>query len=139
VAHWINAQYYFSTIRPDIFGSASKTVQNVTGALGVMPGNGGDLMSGLPRQSVFADYSSTYHQPLRLSALIHAPTERVNRILAPNQGIRDLICNSWLHLSVLAPADGLIYDYLSDGVWRASGYYRENGHNSAVEAPLQTV
>ncbi|HET8956835.1 MAG TPA: putative inorganic carbon transporter subunit DabA, partial [Microcella sp.] len=29
VAHWINAQYYFSSVDPDVFGAGSKTVHNL--------------------------------------------------------------------------------------------------------------
>ena len=43
VAHWINMQYYASTVDNDHFGSGNKTVHNVVGRFGILSGNGGDL------------------------------------------------------------------------------------------------
>jgi uncharacterized protein YbcC (UPF0753/DUF2309 family) len=55
VAQWINCQYLFSTIDNEAFGAGDKTTQNVIGGFGVVQGSGGDLCTGLPRQSLFHD------------------------------------------------------------------------------------
>src|SRR3712207_8571889 len=34
VAQWINAEYYFSTVDPERYGSGSKVYHNVTGRIG---------------------------------------------------------------------------------------------------------
>ena len=52
VASWINLQYYASAVDNRSFGSGNKLIHNVTGQLGVLLGNGGDLMTGLPWQAV---------------------------------------------------------------------------------------
>lgn len=47
VTHWINMQYYGSTVDNKRFGSGNKTLHNVSGGrIGVFEGNGGDLRIG---------------------------------------------------------------------------------------------
>ncbi len=72
VTQWINSQYYFATVDNGVYGSGSKVTQNPVGNVGVVQGNGGDLMTGLPLQSLKIDDDQPYHQPLRLSTVIHA-------------------------------------------------------------------
>ena len=43
VAQWINCQYYFSTVAPEVFGAGTKTIHNVVGTAGVIAGHEGDL------------------------------------------------------------------------------------------------
>jgi len=106
VTQWINAQYYFSTVDPSVYGSGSKVTQNPVGNVGVYQGNGGDLMTGLPLQSVMAADDEPYHQPLRLSTVVHAPTDRVTAILADHEDLADLLDNGWLSLTVVDPETG---------------------------------
>ena len=47
VAHWISAQYYFSTVDPEAFGAGDKLLHNVVGDVGVIYGESGDLRVGL--------------------------------------------------------------------------------------------
>ena len=97
VAHWINAQYYFSTVAPDLFGAGDKTVHNVVGGIGVVTGTGGDLRIGLPRQSVF-DGDRSVHEPLRLQVVVEAPVAMVDRIVRRNPVLGDLFDGDWVHL-----------------------------------------
>lgn len=103
VTKMINMQYYFSTVDLSTFGSGSKVTHNPVGHLGVLQGNGGDLMIGLPKQSLIADDGELYHKPLRQSVVVHAPVERVTRIIDHNPQISQLLDNGWMHLSVVDP------------------------------------
>jgi len=103
VTQWINTQYYFSTVDSGVFGSGSKITHNPVGNIGVYQGNGGDLLAGLPLQSVAAGPDDPYHQPLRLSTVIHAPVDRVEAILADHDELTTLLDNEWLSLTVVDP------------------------------------
>jgi len=99
VTSWINLQYYASAVDNRAFGSGNKLIHNVTGQLGVLLGNGGDLMTGLPWQSV-SDGTTLRHEPLRLTVLIEAPRAAVETILHRHRGVGDLVGNGWLTLVV---------------------------------------
>jgi uncharacterized protein YbcC (UPF0753/DUF2309 family) len=58
VTQWIIAQYYFSTVDPAVYGSGSKVTHNPVGNVGVYQGNGGDLMTGLPIESLMSAHGS---------------------------------------------------------------------------------
>ena len=103
VTQWINAQYYFSTVDNAAYGSGSKVTHNPVGNIGVYQGNGGDLMTGLPQQSVMSADDEPYHQPLRLSTVVHAPVERVTDVLADRETVAELFDNGWLSLTVVDP------------------------------------
>lgn len=115
VASWINLQYFGSTVDPVAFGSGNKALQNVTGAIGVLEGNAGDLRSGLPWQSVH-DGARFVHEPVRLSVIVEAPQEAVDRVLEANPSVRQLVENRWLHL------------FLMDEAGRVSRQCRKAGH-----------
>ena len=104
VAHWINAQYYFSTTDPSIYGSGNKMLHNPLGVLGVMEGNFSDLKIGLPWQSV-AFRDEVLHQPLRLLVVVYAPQARVDAVLAKNPNIKAIFDGQWAHLKVIEPQD----------------------------------
>jgi uncharacterized protein YbcC (UPF0753/DUF2309 family) len=103
VTQWINTQYYFATVDTAAYGSGSKVTHNPVGNVGVYQGNGGDLMRGLPLQSVKQADDEPYHQPLRLSTVIHAPVERVTDILSAHANLVELLDNDWLSLTVVDP------------------------------------
>jgi uncharacterized protein YbcC (UPF0753/DUF2309 family) len=103
VARWINAGYYFATVDNAAYGSGSKVTQNPVGNVGVYQGNGGDLLTGLPSQSVASGADDPYHQPLRLSVVIHAPVGRVTDALAAQPDVADRLDNGWLSLTVVDP------------------------------------
>jgi len=121
VGEWINTQYYFSTVDNAAYGSGSKVTQNVVGKLGVVQGNGGDLMSGLPLQSLMADDERVHHRPLRLLALIQAPVSRVESILDHHAALAQLFDHEWMHLTVMDPEqnDAFVH-YRPGGTWASS-------------------
>jgi uncharacterized protein YbcC (UPF0753/DUF2309 family) len=97
VANWINLQYYGSTVNNQAFGSGNKVLHNVTGTIGVLEGNAGDLKVGLPLQSIHNGIR-LMHDPVRLNVLIEAPIEALNEVLSQHQMVRALVENDWLHL-----------------------------------------
>lgn len=99
VTSWINLQYYASAVDNRSFGSGNKLIHNVTGQLGVLLGNGGDLMTGLPWQSV-SDGVELRHEPLRLLVIVEARRAAVQTILDRHPGVHDLVSHGWLTLVV---------------------------------------
>ncbi|MDX5363462.1 MAG: DUF2309 domain-containing protein [Pseudazoarcus pumilus] len=124
VAHWINWQYHASTCDPERLGSGNKLLHNVVGGhLGVFEGNGGDLRIGLSRQSLH-DGERWMHEPLRLTVVIAAPREAIDRIINAHAVVRKLVNNGWLHLWRLD--DGRIEGRTNNG-WKMTGS-RELSH-----------
>ena len=120
VTQWINAQYYFATVDNAVFGSGSKVTQNPVGNVGVYQGNGGDLMGGLPLQSLEATDGEPYHQPIRLSTVVHAPVDRVDAVCASVETVQTLLDNGWLSLTVVDPTrEHRAFRYAGTGEWVA--------------------
>lgn len=97
VANWISLQYYGAAVDNRCFGAGNKVLHNVVGTLGVLEGNGGDLRTGLPWQSVH-DGEKLIHEPLRLNVVIEAPIEAINTVIEKHEQVRALVDNGWLHL-----------------------------------------
>jgi uncharacterized protein YbcC (UPF0753/DUF2309 family) len=117
VAEWINTQYLFSTIDNVTYGSGSKVTHNVTGKIGVMQGNGSDLMHGLPLQSVKATDALNFHQPQRLLTVIYAPRANVSMIINRQEILKTLFFNAWVHLIVIEPTENKAYQLQTTGEW----------------------
>ncbi len=117
VAQWINMEYYFSTTDPDVYGSGSKVYHNVTARIGVMTGYQGDLRMGLPVQTVL-NAGRPYHEPMRLTALIEAPRERIQAIIRRQPLLERLFNNGWMLLLACEPSGQRFYRYESPGTWR---------------------
>ena len=116
VTHWINFQYYASTVDNARYGSGNKVLHNVVGGhLGVFEGNSGDLRIGLPMQSIH-DGARWMHTPLRLSVFIEAPRSAIDGIVAKHDNVRALVTNGWLSLFQLDEAEAAIYA-LRGGRW----------------------
>jgi uncharacterized protein YbcC (UPF0753/DUF2309 family) len=118
VAQWINSQYFFSTVDNTAFGSGSKITHNVVGKIGVMQGNSSDLMHGLPWQSVMKNDDELYHQPLRLTAFVVAPRERVQMLLEKHEVLQKLLYNEWVAMQVLDPETEQMWALQADGSWK---------------------
>jgi uncharacterized protein YbcC (UPF0753/DUF2309 family) len=113
VTHWINMQYYASTVDNRRYGSGNKVLHNVVGGrLGVFEGNGGDLRIGLPWQSLH-DGELLRHVPLRLSVFIEAPQRAIDQVLERHPAVRQLLDHRWVHLFRIEPH--------GQGVWRYRG------------------
>ena len=104
VAQWINCQYYFSTVAPQVFGAGTKTIHNVVGTAGVIAGHNGDLQLGLPWQSV-SDGQRLLHEPQRLLAVVQAPLERIDMIVDRNPILQQLFGNDWVACAARANPD----------------------------------
>lgn len=109
VAQWINHQYLFSTLDNVLYGSGSKITHNVVGKIGVMQGNGSDLMHGLALQSVNGADDKAFHQPMRLLTVVYAPRQRVMEIILKNDVLQKLFFNEWVHLVVIEPIEHQFY------------------------------
>jgi len=106
VTQWINNHYYFAAVDNDRFGSGTKVTHNVTGKYGVVQGNGGDLKSGLPLESLTEDDNLLQHLPLRLTVLVYAPKTRVEKIISEHpESLGKLVKNEWIYLAVLDPEE----------------------------------
>ena len=134
VTQWINAQYYFSTVDNAVYGSGSKVTHNPVGNIGVYQGNGGDLMVGLPFQSLMADGDEPYHQPLRLSTVLHAPVERVTAVLADHEELTELLDNDWLSLTVVDPTQDHRAFHYEEGLEWTPAYDRTETHPETSNA-----
>lgn len=119
VAEWINMQYLFSTLDNVAFGSGSKVTHNVVGTIGVMQGNGSDLMHGLPLQSVMSTDEHAYHEPQRLLTVAYAPKEIVAQVIEKHSILKTLFFNQWVHLVVIDPINQLSYQLSPSGEWNS--------------------
>ena len=114
VTHWINWQYHASTCDPARLGSGNKLLHNVVGGtLGVFEGNGGDLRIGLSQQSLH-DGERWVHEPLRLTVIIDAPRQSIERVVHGHEVVRRLVDNGWLHLWCLEGEEVMRYQ---GGTW----------------------
>ena len=116
VASWISLQYYGSTVAPNVFGGGNKLLHNVVGGIGVLEGNNGAPLPGLPWQSVH-DGTGFQHEPLRLSVLVEAPREAMSGILQRHPEVRALFDNGWLHLIAMDDQGQMAWRYCGDLKW----------------------
>lgn len=115
VAHWINMQYYASTVDAERFGSGDKTLHNVVGgSVGLFEGAGGDLRIGLAKQSVH-DGRDWVHEPLRLGVFIQAPAAAIDGVLEAHAHVRGLVEGEWIFLYRIDPDDHGVYRRHAEG------------------------
>ncbi len=117
VAHWINMQYFASTVCPGKWGAGSKTIHNVVGMHGVCSGNAGDLQVGLPIESLH-DGKKWRHDPLRLLAVIAAPRDNIAGVIRQHSLVQTLLDNQWIHLLAIDDrSDPQCYRYVPGMAW----------------------
>lgn len=114
VAQWIACQYLFSTIDPERYGAGDKVTHNPVGRIGVLQGNGGDLRVGLPRQSLFGDDGVPQHVPQRLLCIVHAPFDRVAKVVGAHDVLTRLFGKGWVQLVAIDPDTGKALRWASD-------------------------
>ena len=112
VASWINLQYYASRVNPRPYGSGDKALHNVVGGIGVIQGNSGDLKVGLPMQSIH-DGEKFVHEPRRLSVIVEAKRDCLERVLAEQPQVAQLFRHGWIYL--VAIEGDVSYRYASAG------------------------
>lgn len=118
VAQWINMQYFFSTINNVAYGGGSKITKNITGKIGVMQGNGSDLMNGLPLQSLYKNDAEAYHEPQRLLVVVFAYEVILDKIIKSQPILKKLFKNGWVQIARIDPDNRRIY-LLNGGVsWK---------------------
>lgn len=115
VAHWINMQYYASTVDQRHFGSGNKTLHNVAGGFGILSGNGGDLKTGLPWQSLHTG-ETFQHQPLRLQVVIAASRQAIENVILKHTLVANLLNGGWIYL--IASEGGEFYQYQAGNQWK---------------------
>ncbi len=86
----INLEYYFSFVDPTGYGCGTKLPHNIVGLLGVMDGHASDLRTGLPWQMV------EIHEPVRLLVVVEARKAVLEKILAEQAGLMQLVKNGWI-------------------------------------------
>ena len=118
VGELISLTYYFSAVDPWGYGSGSKVIHNVVGGIGVMLGSQSDLQKGLPLQSV-NDGAKHYHEPMRLLAIIEAPTDRIGAIIQKHTLLQHLSHNQWIHVVAYDPHANIFFRYLPDATWES--------------------
>jgi uncharacterized protein len=115
VSHWINMQYYASTVDNRRYGAGTKAIHSVVGGFGLMAGGGGDLLTGLPLQSL-ADGSGWRHEPLRLQAVIAAGRDRITAIVGKHTLLEQLVTNDWL--TIIAVEEGRCFRLTRRLAWQ---------------------
>ncbi len=115
VAHLINMQYYASTVDNIRLGSGTKTIHNVVGGFGIHAGNGGDLMTGLPWQSLHTG-TQLQHQPVRLLAVIAAPRAMIEGVINRHEQLASLLANEWIQL--VAVEDDSFHRFTCEKSWQ---------------------
>ncbi len=109
VAHWINFQYYASTVDNARYGCGNKVLHNIVGGhLGVFEGNGGDLRIGLSFQSL-NDGEKWVHAPLRLAVFLEASRPAIDRILEKHPKVNELVDNEWMHLFQIDTTENAVF------------------------------
>ena len=109
VAHWINSQYYFSSVDPCHYSSGNKAIHNVLANVGVMEGNQSDLKYGLPEQSLIYQ-GKNMHQPIRLCVFIDAKEKKIHTIIDKNPVLKSLTNGHWLYVKSLNSATTITND-----------------------------
>lgn len=83
-----------------------------------MLGSQSDLQKGLPLQSV-NDGAMHYHEPMRLLAIIEAPTDRIEGIIQRHNLLEHLFHNQWMNLVAYDSRLNTFSRYLPNATWES--------------------
>lgn len=108
VAHSINMQYFFSTLDNNAYGAGNDTTQNFIEKLDIIQSNDNDLKYGLPLEIVNNDVQETYHELIRLTVIVHALPENIDKAIHNNKTLAKLIRNHWIILIAINPLNNEI-------------------------------
>ncbi|MCA9573657.1 MAG: DUF2309 family protein, partial [Myxococcales bacterium] len=123
----INLEYYFGRVDPTGYGCGTKLPHNVSALLGVMDGAGSDLRTGLPWQMV------EIHEPVRLSVIVEARTETLERVLDRDPNLSRLVAGRWLFLAALDPTSRRL------DVWEDGAFHPHAVDDAVPEAPSSSA
>lgn len=101
----ISLEYYFSSVDVEGYGCGSKLPHNIVSMIGVMTGAASDLRPGLSQQMI------EIHEPMRILFVIETTPEMLDRIIATNPGIAQLVRGNWVQLAVIDPNHAVIRRY----------------------------
>ncbi len=104
----INLEYYFSRIDNQKLGAGTKLPHNLMGLIGVSNSSDGDLRPGLPLQMI------EVHDPIRLLVVVEQFPEIVLKVLKSSDNIFNWYSKQWIHLVVINPLDGNLYQFKND-------------------------
>ncbi len=107
----ISLEYYFSTVDNGRYGSDTKLPHNITGLLGVMNGYQGDILTGLPLQTV------EIHEPVRVLFVMETTPQRLMPVIHASAELTEFVENRWIRLATLDPDDGHVEVYRGGGVF----------------------
>jgi uncharacterized protein len=107
----ISLEYYFSTVDNVGYGSGTKLPHNITALMGVMNGYQGDLLTGLPLQTV------ELHEPVRILFVVETTPARLMPVIHASAELTQFVENHWIRLSTMDPDSGEIQVYRGQGVF----------------------
>ncbi len=105
----INLEYFFGAIDNEGYGAGTKLPHNVAALVGVMNGALGDLRTGLWAQTV------EIHEPVRLTIVVEAAPDRVQRVLEASPALEQLVARRWLFLAALDPHGQSLWEWRGEG------------------------
>ncbi len=117
-AHWMNMRYYASVVDHERYGGGNGVRHSMRGgSIGVLEGAEGDPGRGLPVPPPFGG-AHRVHEPMRLSAFVEAPRERMDDVLAHHDIVRNVVEHGWLFLFQMDGEAGGLFLRGRDGLWR---------------------
>ena len=63
------------------------------------------------------DGARHYHEPMRLLAIIEAPTDRISTLISRHAILQKLFHNGWVNLLALDPDTHAVHRYGTDSAW----------------------